>query len=252
MPSLIEYERVRKIYNSGNDEVIALEEVSFGVEPEEFVTVVGRSGCGKSTLLKITAGLLPATGGFVRISGAPVQGPLTNIGVVFQSPVLLAWRKALDNVLLQIEARSLNVDAYRKRALELLELTGLRGFENKYPNELSGGMQQRVSISRALIHDPPLLLMDEPFGALDAITRDEMNLELLRIWSESKKTVLFITHSIPEAVFLGDRVVVMTPRPGRVAEIMTIDLPRPRTTALRDDQKFIGYVRKIRERLGVQ
>ena len=252
MPSLIEYERVRKIYNSGNDEVIALEEVSFGVEPEEFVTVVGRSGCGKSTLLKITAGLLPATGGFVRISGAPVQGPLTNIGVVFQSPVLLAWRKALDNVLLQIEARRLNVGAYRKRALELLELTGLRGFENKYPNELSGGMQQRVSISRALIHDPPLLLMDEPFGALDAITRDEMNLELLRIWSESKKTVLFITHSIPEAVFLGDRVVVMTPRPGRVAEIMTIDLPRPRTTALRDDQKFIGYVRKIRERLGVQ
>jgi NitT/TauT family transport system ATP-binding protein len=252
LANLIEYERVRKIYNSGNDEVIALEEVSFGVEPEEFVTVVGRSGCGKSTLLKITAGLLPATGGEVRVAGIPVKSPLTNIGVVFQSPVLLAWRKALDNVLLQIEARGLDVDVYRKRALELLELTGLRGFENKYPNELSGGMQQRVSISRALIHEPPLLLMDEPFGALDAITRDEMNLELLRIWSESKKTVLFITHSIPEAVFLGDRVVVMTPRPGKVAEIMSIDLPRPRTTALRDDQKFIGYVRKIRERLGVQ
>ena len=252
MTSLIQYERVRKIYNSGNDEVIALEEVSFGVEPEEFVTVVGRSGCGKSTLLKITAGLLPASGGEVRVAGIAVKSPLTNIGVVFQAPVLLAWRKALDNVLLQIEARGLDVDAYRKRALELLELTGLRGFENKYPNELSGGMQQRVSISRALIHEPPLLLMDEPFGALDAITRDEMNLELLRIWSESKKTVLFITHSIPEAVFLGDRVVVMTPRPGRVADIMTIDLPRPRTTALRDDQKFIGYVRKIRERLGVQ
>jgi NitT/TauT family transport system ATP-binding protein len=252
LASLIQYERVHKIYNSGNDEVIALEEVSFGVEPEEFVTVVGRSGCGKSTLLKITAGLLPATGGEVRVAGIAVKSPLTNIGVVFQAPVLLAWRKALDNVLLQIEARGLDVDAYREKALELLELTGLRGFENKYPNELSGGMQQRVSISRALIHEPPLLLMDEPFGALDAITRDEMNLELLRIWSESKKTVLFITHSIPEAVFLGDRVVVMTPRPGRVAEIMTIDLPRPRTTALRDDQKFIGYVRKIRERLGVQ
>ena len=252
MASLIQYERVRKIYHSGNDEVIALEEVSFGVEPEEFVTVVGRSGCGKSTLLKITAGLLPATGGEVRVAGIAVKSPLTNIGVVFQSPVLLAWRKALDNVLLQIEARGLDVDAYRQRALDLLELTGLRGFENKYPNELSGGMQQRVSISRALIHEPPLLLMDEPFGALDAITRDEMNLELLRIWSESKKTVLFITHSIPEAVFLGDRVVVMTPRPGKVADIMTIDLPRPRTTSLRDDQKFIGYVRKIRERLGVQ
>jgi NitT/TauT family transport system ATP-binding protein len=249
---LIAYERVRKVYNSGNDEVIALEEVSFGVEPEEFVTVVGRSGCGKSTLIKITAGLLTATAGEVRVAGDPVKGPLTNIGIVFQSPVLLAWRKALDNVLLQIEARGLSVDAYRKRALELLELSGLRGFENKYPSELSGGMQQRVSISRALIHDPSLLLMDEPFGALDAITRDEMNLELLRIWSEAKKTVLFITHSIPEAVFLGDRVVVMTPRPGRIAEIMTIDLPRPRATAMRDDAKFIGYVRKIRECLGVQ
>jgi NitT/TauT family transport system ATP-binding protein len=249
---LIEYERVHKVYNSGNDEVIALEEVSFGVAAEEFVTVVGRSGCGKSTLIKITAGLLPATGGKVRVAGFPVQGPLTNIGIVFQSPVLLAWRKALDNVLLQIEARGLNVDAYRKRAIELLELTGLRGFEHKYPNELSGGMQQRVSISRALIHDPPLLLMDEPFGALDAITRDEMNLELLRIWSESKKTVMFITHSIPEAVFLGDRVVVMTPRPGKVAEILPVDLPRPRTTAMRDDPRFIAYLRRIRERLGVQ
>ncbi|HSE87257.1 MAG TPA: ABC transporter ATP-binding protein [Candidatus Binatia bacterium] len=252
MANLIEYDAVRKIYNSGEDEVVALEEVSFQVSEGEFVTVVGRSGCGKSTLLKITSGLLPATAGAVRVGGAMVRGPLTNIGVVFQAPVLLAWRKALDNVLLQIEARGLNVAAYRKRALELLELTGLKGFEGKYPNELSGGMQQRVSISRALIHDPPLLLMDEPFGALDAITRDEMNLELLRIWQEAKKTLLFITHSIPEAVFLGDRVVVMTPRPGKVAEIIPIDLPRPRVTGVRDDPKFIGYVRKIRERLGVQ
>ena len=252
MANLIEYDGVRKIYNSGGDEVVALEEVSFHVSEGEFVTVVGRSGCGKSTLLKITSGLLPATAGAVRVAGALVRGPLTNIGVVFQAPVLLAWRKALDNVLLQIEARGLDVAAYRKRALELLELTGLKGFEGKYPNELSGGMQQRVSISRALIHDPPLLLMDEPFGALDAITRDEMNLELLRIWQEAKKTLLFITHSIPEAVFLGDRVVVMTPRPGKVAEIIPIDLPRPRVTGVRDDPKFIGYVRKIRERLGVQ
>ena len=252
MANLIEYDAVRKIYNSGDDEVVALEEVSFHVSEGEFVTVVGRSGCGKSTLLKITSGLLPATAGTVRVAGALVRAPLTNIGVVFQAPVLLAWRKALDNVLLQIEARGLDVAAYRKRALELLELTGLKGFEGKYPNELSGGMQQRVSISRALIHDPPLLLMDEPFGALDAITRDEMNLELLRIWQEAKKTLLFITHSIPEAVFLGDRVVVMTPRPGKVAEIIPIDLPRSRVTGVRDDPKFIGYVRKIRERLGVQ
>ena len=251
MANLIEYEKVHKIYNSGKDEVVALEEISFSVAEGEFVTVVGRSGCGKSTLLKITAGLLSSTGGSVRVAGAPVLGPLTNIGIVFQSPVLLAWRKALDNVLLQIESRKLNVERYRERALQLLELSGLKGFEHKYPNELSGGMQQRVSISRALIHDPPLLLMDEPFGALDAITRDEMNLELLRIWQDEKKTVLFITHSIPEAVFLGDRVVVMTPRPGKVAEIVNVDLPRPRTTAVRDEPQFVSYVRQIRKSLGV-
>jgi len=251
LANLIEYEKVHKIYNSGKDEVVALEEISFSVAEGEFVTVVGRSGCGKSTLLKITAGLLISTGGSVRVAGAPVLGPLTNIGIVFQSPVLLAWRKALDNVLLQIESRKLNVERYRERALQLLELSGLKGFEHKYPNELSGGMQQRVSISRALIHDPPLLLMDEPFGALDAITRDEMNLELLRIWQDEKKTVLFITHSIPEAVFLGDRVVVMTPRPGKVAEIVNVDLPRPRTTAVRDEPQFVSYVRQIRKSLGV-
>jgi len=252
LANLIEYQGVRKIYNSGNDEVVALEGVSFEVAEGEFVTVVGRSGCGKSTLLKITCGLLPATAGTVRVAGTSVRGPLTNIGIVFQSPVLLAWRKALDNVLLQIEARKLDIAHYREQAFKLLELTGLKGFEHKYPNELSGGMQQRVSISRALIHDPPLLLMDEPFGALDAITRDEMNLELLRIWQEAKKTVVFITHSIPEAVFLGDRVVVMTPRPGKVADILTIDLPRPRATAIRDDPRFIDYVKKIREHLRVQ
>jgi NitT/TauT family transport system ATP-binding protein len=251
LANLIAYREVRKVYNSGRDEVVALDKFSFDVADGEFVTVVGRSGCGKTTLLKLTCGLLPPTSGSVQVAGAPVRGPLTNVGIVFQAPVLLPWRKTLDNVLLQIEARKLDVDEYRKRALELLELTGLKGFEDRYPSELSGGMQQRVSISRALVHNPPLLLMDEPFGALDAITRDEMNLELLRIWSESKKTVLFITHSIPEAVFLGDRVIVMTPRPGKVAEILNIDLPRPRATALRDDAKFIGYVKRIRERLGV-
>lgn len=252
MGNLIEYQRVCKTYNSGSEEVVALQEVSFGVGESEFVTVVGRSGCGKTTLLKLTSGLLTPTSGVVHVAGATVGRPITNVGIVFQAPVLLPWRKTIDNVLLQIEARKLSTADYKQKALQLLNLTGLDGFENKYPNELSGGMQQRVSISRALIHDPPLLLMDEPFGALDAITRDEMNLELLRIWSEAKKTVLFITHSIAEAVFLGDRVVVMTPRPGKVAEIMHIDLPRPRTTALRDDPGFIGYVRRIRERLGVQ
>jgi NitT/TauT family transport system ATP-binding protein len=252
LANLIAYREVRKVYNSGADEVVALDKFSLDVAAGEFVTVVGRSGCGKTTLLKLTSGLLGATSGSIHVAGKPVTAPLTNIGIVFQAPVLLPWRKTLDNVLLQIEARKLDVNGYRKRALELLELTGLKGFEDRYPAELSGGMQQRVSISRALIHNPPLLLMDEPFGALDAITRDEMNLELLRIWSEWKKTVLFITHSIAEAVFLGDRVIVMTPRPGKVAEILNIDLPHPRATAVRDDTKFIGYVKRIRERLGVR
>ncbi len=211
MANLIAYREVRKVYNSGADEVVALDNFSLDVADGEFVTVVGRSGCGKTTLLKLTAGLLGATSGSIYVAGKPVTAPLTNVGIVFQAPVLLPWRKTLDNVLLQIEARKLDVNGYRKRALELLDLTGLKGFEDRYPAELSGGMQQRVSISRALIHNPPLLLMDEPFGALDAITRDEMNLELLRIWSESKKTVLFITHSIPESVFLGDT----TPRQSR-------------------------------------
>jgi NitT/TauT family transport system ATP-binding protein len=250
--NLIAYRQLRKVYSSGGGQVVALEEFSLDVADGEFVTVVGRSGCGKTTLLKLTAGLLSASSGSVHVAGKPVTAPLTDIGIVFQAPVLLPWRKTLDNVLLQIEARKLDVNGYRKRARELLELTGLKGFENCYPFELSGGMQQRVSISRALVHNPPLLLMDEPFGALDAITRDEMNVELLRIWSDAKKTVLFITHSIPEAVFLGDRVIVMTPRPGRVAEILNIDLPHPRTTATRDDAKFIGYVKTIRERLGVR
>ncbi len=218
MANLIAYREVRKVYNSGADEVVALDNFSLDVADGEFVTVVGRSGCGKTTLLKLTAGLLGATSGSIYVAGKPVTAPLTNVGIVFQAPVLLPWRKTLDNVLLQIEARKLDVNGYRKRALELLDLTGL----------------------------------NEPFGALDAITRDEMNLELLRIWSESKKTVLFITHSIPESVFLGDRVIVMTPRPGKVAEILNIDLPHPRATAVRDDGKFIGYVKRIRERLGVR
>jgi NitT/TauT family transport system ATP-binding protein len=249
--NLIEYRDVRKVYRSGAVEVIALEAFSLDVADGEFLTVVGRSGCGKTTLLKVTAGLIAATSGSVHVAGQRVTRPLTNIGIVFQAPVLLPWRKTLDNVLLQIEARKLDMNGYRTRALNLLELTGLKGFENCYPYELSGGMQQRVSITRALVHNPPLLLMDEPFGALDAITRDEMNVELLKIWSETKKTVLFITHSIPEAVFLGDRVIVMTPRPGRVAEVLPIDLPHPRTMALRDNPRFIGYVKSIRERLGV-
>ncbi|MFQ5692519.1 MAG: ABC transporter ATP-binding protein, partial [Nitrospinota bacterium] len=173
------------------------------------------------------------------------------VGMVFQSPVLPKWRNVLDNVMLPVEILGLDEEVYRDRALDLIKLTGLTGFENKYPKELSGGMQQRVSISRALIHDPPLLLMDEPFGALDALTREAMNLELLRIWQENKKTCLLITHSISEAVFLADRVVVMTPRPGKVESIIDIELPRPRVAEMRTEQRFIEYVKRIQERIGL-
>ena len=207
-----------KQYASRAGAVTALDRISFAVGEGEFVAVVGPSGCGKSTLLKILAGLLPTSSGEARLRGTPIAGPRRDIGVVFQSPVLFPWRSVLDNVLLPVDVQGLGRERYAKVAMDLLALVGLTGFEHRYPWELSGGMQQRVAITRALVHDPAMLLMDEPFGALDAMTREQMNLELQRIWLEKQKTVLFITHSIPEAVFLGDRVLVMTPRPGRILE----------------------------------
>jgi len=228
-------------YETQSGPVEALRDISFGVRRGEFVALVGPSGCGKSTLLRIVAGLRPASCGNVAVDGRPVTRPIAAVGMVFQAPVLLKWRSVLDNVLLPAELAGLDPKRYRDRARELLRLVGLGDFEAKLPRELSGGMQQRASLCRALLLDPPLLLMDEPFGALDAMTRDEMNLELLRIWGEGssgvvgrdRKTVLFVTHSIPEAVFLADRVVVMTPRPGRVARVVHVGLPRPRTIATR-------------------
>jgi NitT/TauT family transport system ATP-binding protein len=210
------------------------------------VALVGPSGCGKSTLLRLVAGLQPATRGHVAVDARPVTRPIPAVGMVFQAPVLLKWRSVLDNVLLPVELAGLEAGRYRDRARDLLRLVGLGGFEAKLPRELSGGMQQRASLCRALLLDPPLLLMDEPFGALDAMTRDEMNLELLRIWGEGggegasrgRKTILFVTHSIPEAVFLADRVVVLSPRPGRVAGIRTVSLPRPRTVEARASADF--------------
>ena len=195
----------------------------------EFVALVGPSGCGKSTLLKLVSGLIPPSGGVIRVNRQPVRGPTASIGIVFQNPLLMAWRSTLRNVLLQIEIRGLPVADYRATAQELIELVGLEGFEDAYPHQLSGGMQQRVGLCRALIHDPDLLLMDEPFGALDALTREQMNAELQRIWMDRRKTVLFITHSISEAVYLADRVLVMSPRPGRIVGEINVDLPRPRT-----------------------
>jgi NitT/TauT family transport system ATP-binding protein len=240
----IDLDGVGMVYGTAGGAVQALREVSFAVDRGEFVALVGPSGCGKSTLLRLVAGLRLATTGRVSVGGRPVVRPLPEVGMVFQSPVLLKWRTILDNVLLPAELSGRDRSEYRDRARKLLRLVGLDDFAGKLPRELSGGMQQRASLCRALLLDPPLLLMDEPFGALDAMTRDEMNVELLRIWGEAgghpsdRKTVLFVTHSIPEAVFLADRVVVMTPRPGRVACTFTPALPRPRTVETRGAAEF--------------
>ena len=245
-------------YATASGAVEALRGISFEVGRGEFLALVGPSGCGKSTLLRILAGLRPATAGTVVVDGQPVTRPLASVGMVFQAPVLLRWRRLLDNVLLPADLAGRRRDDYRARAGELLRTTGLAEFAGKYPGELSGGMQQRASLCRALLLDPPILLMDEPFGALDAMTRDEMNLELLRVWGEEagpperRKTILFVTHSIPEAVFRADRVVVMTPRPGRVAEAFEVPLPRPRTMALRASTEFGLLALQVYEALQVR
>jgi len=244
---LIEVKDLTKIYPSrdGNG-TLALDRVSFDVKEGEFISIVGRSGCGKSTLLKILSGLLDHTRGDVTLKGRPIDGPDEEIGVVFQSPVLLPWRTVTQNVLFPNQIRRNLTPEIRARAKSLLETVGLGEFGDKYPRELSGGMQQRAGIVRALVQNPALLLMDEPFGALDAMTREQMNLEVLRIWSQSKKTVIFVTHSIVESVFLSDRVFVMTPRPGRLAEIIDIDLPRPRTLDMINSDAFGRFTGRIR------
>ena len=224
---------------------LAVDGVDISIQAGEFVSLLGPSGCGKSTLLSIIAGLLEPSRGQVTIEGKPVRAPYTNIGIVFQSDLLLDWRTVLGNVLVQFEMRGQNPRPFEDRARALIESVGLGTFEAKYPWELSGGMRQRVSICRALIHDPPLLLMDEPFGALDAITREQLQVDLQRIWQSSRKTVVFVTHSIAEAVFLSDRVIVMTPRPGKIREALRIDLPRPRGLHVRDDQKFADNIRHV-------
>ncbi len=244
---MIRLDHVEKTYRTRRGDLVrAVEDITLEVGENEFVTLVGASGCGKSTLLKLVAGLTPATRGTIHIRGAAVREPFPDVGFVFQQPVLLPWRSVLDNVLFSVEMLGRPARQYRKPAGDLLELTGLGGFETKYPRELSGGMQQRVAICRALLPDPSLLLMDEPFGALDAMTREEMSLELLRIWEERRKTILFVTHSIPEAILLADRVVVMTPRPGRVARVLAVDLPRPRTMDLEFDPRFKAASDEVR------
>jgi NitT/TauT family transport system ATP-binding protein len=238
-----------KRYGAEDDGVVALSDIDFSIADGEFVSIVGPSGCGKSTLLRILAGLMPPTTGEALLNGSVIAGPRRDIGVVFQSPVLFPWRTVLANAQLPVDVQRLDKAAMAVRAGELLKLVGLEGFEGRYPRELSGGMQQRVSLVRALIHDPALLLMDEPFGALDAMTRETMHIELQRIWMASAKTVVFITHSIAEAVFLSDRVLVMTPRPGKVAEILRVDLARPRSLDVVNTEAFGAYVRHIRKAL---
>jgi NitT/TauT family transport system ATP-binding protein len=246
---VIGLDSVSLIYRSKTAEVHALDDVSLTATDREFVALLGPSGCGKSTLLKLISGLIPQTSGVIRVNGRPINGPTPSIGIVFQSPLLMAWRTVLQNVLLQIEIRNLRIADYRAPARELIRLVGLDGFEDAHPHQLSGGMQQRVGLCRALIHDPDLLIMDEPFGALDAMTREQMNAELQRIWIERRKTVLFITHSISEAVYLADRVLVMSPRPGRIIGEIIVDLPRPRTVATTEQPAFVALTRAVRRLL---
>lgn len=248
----ISLRNVRKIYRTRGEEFLAVSDATMDILAGELVSLVGPSGCGKTTLLKILAGLHPHDGGDLTI-GSRTQPfePGRDVGMVFQQSLLLKWRRVLDNVLLPAEILGLPVRETRERARDLLDMVGLRGFEQKYPYELSGGMQQRAAIARSLIHDPRVILMDEPFGALDALTREKMNLELLRIWSESRKTIVFVTHSIQEAVFLGSRCAVLTAGPARMADNFEIALPWPRTLDVKTQESFGEYVRRIYRLLGM-
>ena len=248
---MISFTGVDKVYGvdaAAEESVTALQGIDLTIDRGEFVSVVGPSGCGKTTLLHMAAGILDATEGSVEINGVDVQSPQherKEVGLVFQHPVALEWRTVRKNILLPVQilrengAIDRSMEYYRDRADDLISLVGLEGFGDSYPNELSGGMQQRVTISRALIYNPSVLLMDEPFGSLDAMTKDELNVELLRIWRETEKTIMFITHDLDEAIFLSDRVVVLSPRPGQVADVIDIDLDRPRNEETRGSERFV-------------
>ncbi|MDA1099482.1 MAG: ABC transporter ATP-binding protein [Proteobacteria bacterium] len=249
----IRLQGVRKIYRGRREDFLAVSDVTFDVEMGELVSMVGPSGCGKTTVLKILAGLHSHEEGTVRIGNQSDRfDAARDIGMVFQQPLLLKWRRVIDNVLLPAEILGLPMAEARERAGHLLEMVGLSGFAQSYPYELSGGMQQRAAIARALVHDPKLVLMDEPFGALDALTREKMNLELLRIWGESGKTIVFVTHGIQEAVFLGSRVVVLTAGPARMADNFLVNLPYPRGLDLKTQEAFGDYTRRIYKLLGME
>lgn len=226
---------------------LAVDDVSFALDENSFVSIVGSSGCGKSTLLRMTAGLVRPSRGSITVRDRPVDRPLRDVGMVFQAPVLLPWRSTIDNILFVAEMGGEKPAVYRSRAQELMALAGLEGFEGSYPHELSGGMQQRVSICRAMLQKPSLILMDEPFGALDVITRERMGFALQTLWDESRNTVLFVTHSISEAVLLSDTVIVMTPRPGRIRDIVPVDLARPRRRETLRDPRFLELSARVRD-----
>jgi NitT/TauT family transport system ATP-binding protein len=249
---IIEMTGVSKTYRTRDGEVPSLRPIDLAIREGEFFIVVGPSGCGKTTLLRMVAGLLPPSEGEIRVDGRRVTQPHGSVGIVFQTAMLLPWRSVLRNVMMPVEVKRLPRRQYEQRAAALLKLVGLAGFEHKYPWQLSGGMQQRAAICRALVHDPKIVLMDEPFGALDAMTRERMNVELQRIQLETQKTVLFITHSIPEAVFLADRVLVMSERPGTIAAIYEVPIARPRSFEVMADPTFLDLTQSIRRHFNAQ
>ena len=244
---LLSVEALSLVYGTSRGPIQALDRLDASLGAEEFLSVLGPSGCGKSTLLRLAAGLIRPTSGRILLDGVPLHGPDPRVGMVFQQPTLMPWSSVINNVLLPIRALGRDAAAGRDHALALLKLVGLQAFARHYPRELSGGMQQRVAIARALVHQPSLLLLDEPFAALDAITREHMSTELQRIWLATRAAVLFITHSIPEAVFLSDRILVMSPRPGKVVSVITIDLPRPRTFETMAEARFGDYCVQLRQ-----
>jgi len=243
---LVEVSGLGKTYRGRLKSVTALAGVDLEVRAGDFVSVVGPSGCGKSTLLKILAGLIPKSSGSVRLSGAEVDGPSRSVGVMFQTPVLFAWRTVLDNILLPIEIFKLDKRQYADRAKELIAMVGLEGFAESYPRELSGGMQQRVALCRLLVYQPEILLMDEPFGALDEFTRESLDLELQSLWSSQGLTVVFVTHHLSEAVLLSDRVAVMSGSPSRISDVVEIDLPRPRQVEMMKTPRYSELLFTVR------
>jgi len=247
---ILRAERIGVVFASPQGKLEALDDASLEVSPREFVCLVGPSGCGKSTLLRVMSGLLVPSRGHVYLRGKPLDGPSGDVGLVFQGANLMPWRTVRSNIALPLELRGLDAAQIRERVTGLIGLVGLRGFERSYPHELSGGMAQRVAIARALVYDPEILLLDEPFGALDALTRERMNLELLRIWEAQRKTVIMVTHNIAEAILLADRVVVMTSRPGQVVSELPVPLLRPRSQDLIYSDVFIELSRRIRAAIG--